>query len=170
VKSSFVERVYQAYDDLRQKRGDFSVFALIELQKYPNRWDVIVQADWLPAKEWDSMDVIFDVIEPKLTTQEERLMLASVVVLDKSDPFYCELKKLVKENTPFMRNVIIDGLDVKQIHILQFQANEMTQSVRPAIYNEIANLDNLKVLQDIKNLVDSKIHAKETANVQHVNY
>jgi len=170
MKSSFVERVYQAYEELRKKRGDFSVFSLIELQKYPNRWDIVVQADWLSAEEWDSMDVIFDVIEPKLTTQEERLMLGSVVVLDKRDPFYCELKKLVKENTPFMRNVIIDGLDVKQIHILQFQANEMTQSVRPAIYNEIANLDNLKVLQDIKNLVDSKIHAKETANVQHVNY
>jgi hypothetical protein len=170
VKSSFVERVYQAYDDLRQKRGDFSVFALIELQKYPNRWDVIVQADWLPAKEWDSMDVIFDVIEPKLTTQEERLMLASVVVLDKSDPFYCELKVLVKNNKELTHNVTIAGLDVKQIYILQFQLDEITQSVRPAIYNEIAKLDNLKILQDIKNLVDSKIHAKETANVHQLSH
>jgi len=53
---------------------------------------------------------------------------------------------------------------------LQFQSDEITQSARPAIYNEIAKLDNLKVLQDIKNLVDSKIRAKETANFHRVNY
>ncbi len=136
MKSSFVERVYQAYDDLRKKRGDFSVFALIELQKYPNRWDVVVQADWLSAGEWDSMDVIFDVIEPKLTTQEERLMLASVVVLDKSDPFYCELKDLVKNNKELTHNVTIAGLDIKQIHILQFQADAITQSESLAGYKK----------------------------------
>ena len=106
----------------------------------------------------------------KFLEEDDFLTLSRVIILNKEDSFYGELKKLVKENTPFMRNVIIDGLGVKQIHILQFQSDEIIQSTHPAIYNEISKLDNLKVLQDIKNLVDSKIHAKETANVHQLSH
>jgi hypothetical protein len=162
--NAFLKKVQCACQELENENGNFSLLAFVELAANQHEWDIVVCADWLPKRKRAAIDIMADKLE-KFLDEDDFLTLSGVIILNKEDSFYCELKKLVKENTPFMRNVIIDGLDVKQIHLLQFQSDEAMQSVRPAIYNEIAKLDNLKVLQDIKNLVDSKIRAKETTHV-----
>lgn len=167
--NAFLKKVQCACQELEKENGKFSLLAFVELAANRHEWDVVVCADWLPKRQRAAIDIMADKLE-KFLEEDDFLTLSRVIILNKEDSFYCELKKLVKENTPFMRNVIIDGLGVKQIHILQFQSDEIIQSTHPAIYNEIAKLDNLKVLQDIKNLVDSKIHAKETANVHQLSH
>jgi len=165
----FLDKINRAYAELTREKGDFLLFACVELAVNESEWDVVVCADWLPKVKRKGIDIIINKLR-QFFEKNDFLTLSRVIILDKKDSFYCELKDLVKNNKELTHNVTIAGLDVKQIHILQFQSDEITQSAGPAIYNEIAKLDNLKVLQDIKNLVDSKIRAKETANFHRVNY
>jgi hypothetical protein len=63
------------------------------------------------------------------------------------------------------KNLTISNLVIKEMRILQINS---ASTLNAKVYSEIAKLDNLTVLQDIKNLVDSKIRAKESAMILHV--
>jgi len=168
---NFIKLVTQVKNDLIKAKGDFILFVLIKLDS-SKRWDIVVCADWLSSlTERDAVSFIVNELKKKLT-REDFVYFSRVVVLKKDEPFMAEIQHIINfanidvfKNGVILKNKTILHLNVKEMRVLYSKPNQIVQPIRPAIYNEIAKLDNLKVLQDIKNLVDSKIHAKETANI-----
>jgi hypothetical protein len=151
--NAFLEKVKKACQELEKENGKFSLLAFVELAANQHEWDIVVCADWLPKRQRAAIDIMADKLE-KFLDEDDFLTLSRVIILNKEDSFYCELKKLVKENTPFMSNVIIDGLDVKQIHILQFQVDETVKSTKEQFLKNLLSLK--KLLQDDPYLLDDK--------------
>jgi len=94
--------------------------------------------------------------------------------LKKDEPFMAEIQNVINsenvdisKNGVVLKNKTILHLNIKEMRVLQINS---ASTININVYSEIAKLDNLKVLQDIKNLVDGKIHAKETANVHQLSH
>lgn len=163
-----LNKIQQAHTELVNEKGDFSLFACVELAINENEWDIIVCADWLPERKRAAIDVIVDKLE-QILGEDDFLNISRVIVLNKDDPFYCELKKIskdIKENVH--KNFTIAGLDVKEINVLQMQSSEDAKfDIREdeTSYEDILSSYIEKIVR--KTLEEMLLSSKNISDVEH---
>ncbi|MCP4116430.1 MAG: hypothetical protein GY737_13670 [Desulfobacteraceae bacterium] len=69
---------------LSDTKGKFDLFALFLREDSPNKWDLLISADWARADKKASINIVAEEIRKELSDQE-LLMLSRLIILDKDD-------------------------------------------------------------------------------------
>ncbi len=69
---------------LSDARGKFELFALFLREDSPNKWDLLISADWARADKKGALTFISKEIR-KVLSDQEFLMLSRLIILDKDD-------------------------------------------------------------------------------------
>jgi len=86
MNDPIVDKFVEIEREIASEKGDFVLFALLEREERPGRWDVVAAAPWLGEDKRPALDYIIRKIDSKLS-REERGTLSRVVLLDPSDAF-----------------------------------------------------------------------------------
>lgn len=111
----FIQKMLILEKKLSADKGNFSFFALVELQDAQNEWDVVVSATWLPSRESEAISVMTDSIFGVLD-KNELLQLSGVVILNADEPF---IKEVIKKSgdRETLSDIFINGLEIRNLHI-----------------------------------------------------
>ncbi len=94
-KADFIQRVEEVENFLSQKRGLFALFALLEREDTPERWDVLVAAPWLSTDRGGILTVA-EQLTSRLT-QDQIVQIARIVPLTPESDFVLFLQGVYKE-------------------------------------------------------------------------
>ena len=86
MNDPIVDKFVEIEREIASEKGDFVLFALLEREERPGRWDVVAAAPWLGEDKRPALDYIIRKIDRNLS-REERETLSRVVLLDPSDAF-----------------------------------------------------------------------------------
>jgi len=86
MKDPIIDTFVALHREVAAERGDFALFAVLEREDNPGRWDVVLAASWFGEDKKLPLDYIIGKIEARLSPQERR-SLSRVVLLDPSDAF-----------------------------------------------------------------------------------
>ena len=116
LMNSFIQKILKLEEKLSADKGNFSFFALVELQDAQNEWDVVVSASWLPSRESEAISVMTDSIFGVLD-KNELLQLSRVVILNADELF---IKEVITKSggREILSDVFINGLEIRTIHIV----------------------------------------------------
>ncbi len=70
--------------ELSDSKGQFELFALFLREDAPNKWDLLISADWARDDKKNSINLIIQEIK-KVLNDQEMLMLSRLIILDKDD-------------------------------------------------------------------------------------
>ncbi len=132
--------------NLSKEKGAFKLFAIIQLEELPGRWDVVMSSKNLPEKDMPTLRYVVEKIHAELT-KKEIVQISRIVLLDVKQSFVKEMKRfLVRANNPKeIFNCEIDELKIKEGYII----------VSPVVIKEDAQvLVNAKTLNDLVNRVN----------------
>lgn len=135
-----IEKFQTVEKSLSESKGRFELFALFLREDSPNKWDLLISADWTRADKKASINTIVEEIR-KVLSDQEILMLSRIIILDKDDAALKAIHKAkhVEHGLAEISDSIFLGLAIKraflitsrsEIHNKQFQR---TQKVAPLI-------------------------------------
>lgn len=79
-----IKKLQKVEKNLSDSKGKFELFALFLREESPDKWDLLISADWARANKKDSIQITIDEIRKELSNQEF-LKLSRIIVLDKND-------------------------------------------------------------------------------------
>ena len=79
-----IEKFQTVEKSLSESKGRFELFALFLREDSPNKWDLLISADWSRADKKASINTIVEEIR-KILSNQEILMLSRIIILDKDD-------------------------------------------------------------------------------------
>jgi hypothetical protein len=78
------EKLQAVEKKLCESKGPFELFALFLREDAPNKWDLLISADWARNDKKAALTEIIQEIQCVLT-QTEQLMLSRLIILEKDD-------------------------------------------------------------------------------------
>lgn len=78
------EKLQKVEKSLSESKGQFELFALFLREDSPNKWDLLISAEWARADKKASINIIIQEIR-KVLTDQDMLMLSRIIILDKDD-------------------------------------------------------------------------------------
>ncbi len=79
-----IEKLQKVEKSLSESKGQFELFALFLREDSPDKWDLVISADWARANKKASIKTIIEEVRKELTDQE-LLILSRIIILDKND-------------------------------------------------------------------------------------
>ena len=117
--NSFIEKFPVIERSLAKEKGEFTLFALLERQTVFDRWDVVMASKGIPDNEMSVLKEVIDKIHAVLT-EEEKIKMSAVILLDVNDHFVKEVEKFLVEhdNPTSFSNAEINGLEISRGYII----------------------------------------------------
>jgi len=113
-----VEKLKEQEKAMAAKKGYFDLFALFLRDDAPEKWDLLVAADWIEANKKASLDYIMGVLKKGLL-KEEWMKLSRVVVINESNPALQGLRKAIGSARGIrIRNSNFFGLQIKDAYVI----------------------------------------------------
>lgn len=78
------EKLQKVEKELSDSKGQFELFALFLREDAPNKWDLLISADWARENKKDAINCILKEVR-KVLSDQELLMLSRLIILDKDD-------------------------------------------------------------------------------------
>ena len=78
------EKLRDIEKELSESKGQFELFALFLREDAPNKWDLLISADWARKDKKAAINCIVEEIR-KVLSDQELLMLSRLIILDKDD-------------------------------------------------------------------------------------
>jgi len=79
-----VEKLRKVEKNLSESKGQFELFGLFLREDSPEKWDLLISADWARHNKKASINIIIEEIR-KVLTDQELLMLSRLIILNKDD-------------------------------------------------------------------------------------
>jgi hypothetical protein len=124
--SLLVDKLLDIEATINQEAGSLVLFALIEREDAPGKWDLVVSAAWAKQRQKDLLNRIALQIRNKLTW-EERITLSRILILDPVDPFVRAVNNMVNDiehDKRRMSNFLVNGVSIKDSYIMTSQRPE----------------------------------------------
>jgi hypothetical protein len=130
---------------LSKEKGAFKLFALIQLEELPGRWDVVMSCENLPEKDMATLKFVVDKIHAVLT-QTEIIQISRIILLNVEQPFVKKFEQFLERNNnpKELFNCEIDSLKIKQAYII----------VSPVIKDNFNVLVSVATLNDLTNKIN----------------
>ncbi|WP_068466691.1 hypothetical protein [Candidatus Protochlamydia phocaeensis] len=80
-----IEKLKNILAELIKENGDIVFFALFLREDSPNKWDLIISADWLNSGNVESYRVVATKIQ-NILSEKELTQISRIVIIDESDP------------------------------------------------------------------------------------
>ncbi len=78
------EKLITVEENISKEKGDFELFALFLRKDAPNKWDLLISADWARENKKESIEYILGKVREVLS-DPEMLMLSRLIILNKDD-------------------------------------------------------------------------------------
>lgn len=131
--NQLVEKLRCLEEEISEKRGEFSLFALLLREDSPNKWDLVVSASWFGSDKKKTLDYLAKMLRSRLTS-EELLTLSRIVFIEESDPmldaFHRAFQALHKPMELLDCNLF--GLQIKHAYIITSRRNGRISHHSPA--------------------------------------
>ncbi len=104
---------------LRKSKGNFELFAISLRDNSPNKWDLLISADWARENERESINIIAEELK-KVFSSEEFLMLSRIIILDKDDTIQSSTQNAITiyDGVAEISNSDFLGLPVKHAYLI----------------------------------------------------
>ena len=131
---SIIEKTVEKFREIEVKisreYGDFNLFALIEREDTPDKWDVVVSAAWIGTKYRWAIELIATEIKNQLSLSE-RLMVSRIVALPPTDPLVRGLNLVgAKHSSIRLTNNSFNGLTIKEAFLITSQASTQQENIK----------------------------------------
>jgi hypothetical protein len=118
--SSLVEKLLDIELRINQEAGSLVLFALIERDDAPGKWDLVVSAVWAKERHKDLLNRIALHVRNNLRW-EERVLLSRILILDPQDPFVRAINNMFKDvdhGRDRFSNFLVNGIAIKDSYII----------------------------------------------------
>ncbi|MDZ7771763.1 MAG: hypothetical protein U5K31_03360 [Balneolaceae bacterium] len=104
---------------LSEEYGPFNFFGVFLPEESPNRWDLLVSANWLASDDGAATRFLIERMREHLD-QGEIIFMSTVVVLEGDHPDMDEIYEEIEVEHGFveMRDEVIFGRDIERAYIL----------------------------------------------------
>jgi hypothetical protein len=130
---------------LSGEKGAFKLFALIQLEELPGRWDVVMSCENLPEKDMTTLKFVVDKIHAVLA-EKEIIQISRIILLNVEQPFVKEIEKFLERNhdSKELFNCEIDGMKIKHAYIIVSPVVKESSNVliSAAALNDLVNRIN----------------------------
>ncbi|EDN68987.1 conserved hypothetical protein [Beggiatoa sp. PS] len=127
---------------LAKEKGAFKLFALIQLEEVPGRWDVVMSCQNLPEKDMPTLRYVVEKIHAGLTTQEI-VQLSRIILLNVEQPFVKAMEQFLERtnNSKEIFNCEIDELMIKKAYIIvsPVKKEKATVNISAKTLNDLIN-------------------------------
>ena len=79
------EKLKHQEELMAQEKGPFDLFALFLREDAPDKWDLVIAADWIERDKQTALKYIASIVQEALS-QEELLKLSRIAIIDESNP------------------------------------------------------------------------------------
>lgn len=116
---TIVEKLALIEKEIAEERGEFVLFALMEREGSPDRWDLVASASWIDLNLKPALDYFVTKINKYLTTSEV-IILSRVVLLQPSEPFVTTLLAYIADNDikTEIRDFEFNGMVIERGYII----------------------------------------------------
>jgi len=116
------EKLQRVEKSLSESKGPFELFALFLREDSPDKWDLLISADWARANKKKSIKTIIDEIG-KVLTEQEIIMLSRIIILDKDDTALKAIQQVMRVEHGFFEipNGYFFGLTIKHAYLITSQ-------------------------------------------------
>lgn len=114
-----VKKLQAVERKLCDSKGPFELFALFLREDAPNKWDLLISADWARNDKKAALNEIIKEIQSVLTN-EEQLMLSRLIILEKDDTALKALHSamLVEHGLAEISDCNFFGLAIKHAYLI----------------------------------------------------
>lgn len=115
-------KLKQVENELSNTKGPFELFGLFLREDAPNKWDLLISADWARGKKKESINLIVQEIK-KVLSNQEMLMLSRIVILDKDDAAMKTIHSAmhVEHGLAEISDSNFYGMDIKHAYLITSQ-------------------------------------------------
>jgi hypothetical protein len=120
-----VEKLKQEENNMAQEKGPFDLFALFLREDAPDKWDLVVAAQWIEKNKQDALKYITEALHESLT-QSEILKLSRIAIIDKSNPALEVFQRAihVEHGMSEIKDSNFFGLQIKHVYLITSQRRE----------------------------------------------
>ena len=120
-----VEKLKQQENNMAQEKGPFDLFALFLREDSPDKWDIVVAAQWIEKNKQDALKYITEALHKSLT-QSEILKLSRIAIIDKSNPALEVFQRAihVEHGMSEIKDSNFFGLQIKHVYLITSQRRE----------------------------------------------
>ncbi|TYT75522.1 hypothetical protein [Desulfobotulus mexicanus] len=117
-----IEKFQKAEKSLSESKGPFELFALFLREDSPERWDLLISAEWARANKKASINTIIEEIRKELS-DPELLMLSRIVILDRDDEALKAIHRAgwVEHGLAEISDSNFSGLAIKHAYLITSQ-------------------------------------------------
>ena len=120
----FIDKLRLLETEISQKKGDFSLFALLLREDAQNKWDLVAAASWLWSDKKKTLDYFAKQLRSRLTS-DELMTLSRIVLIEESDPTLHALQQTFQvHHTPVeVQDCNLFGLQIQHGYIITSRRN-----------------------------------------------
>lgn len=118
-----VDKFREILEQISERHGKVSVFALLKMDELTNKWSIILSANWITMENRSSVFREFVEVMNKLLTEEESVTIARIGLLFEHEHIVQELLRY-KENTHITEEVQINGNTIHEAYILASNSSQ----------------------------------------------
>ena len=125
----FIDKLRLLETEISQKKGDFSLFALLLREDAQNKWDLVASASWFWSDKMKTLDYLAKKLRSGLTS-DEFLTLSRIVLIEESDPTLHALQQAFQvHHTPIeVQDCNLFGLQIQHAYIITSRRNGSVSS------------------------------------------
>lgn len=126
-----VEKLQNVEKSLSESKGQFELFALFLREDSPNKWDLLISADWARGDKKASINIIVEEIR-KVLSDQELLMLSRLIILDKNEPALKAIHKAmhVEHGLAEISDSNFFGLPIKHAYLITSRREVHNQKIK----------------------------------------
>ena len=138
TRTSIIQRMHFVQQEMAAKYGDFVLFALLERENWPAKWDVVVSASWVGEGVRTTIDRVFDTFDQFLTA-EDMSAITQVIVLKPGEPFVQQMLSFMQvqhqANSLFFEfsNEEFNGMEFRRGYVFQWNASALNTLASAAV-------------------------------------
>ncbi|WP_353569874.1 hypothetical protein [Candidatus Albibeggiatoa sp. nov. BB20] len=117
-----LKKFQKAAQQVSDLKGSFDLFGLFLREEAPNRWDLLISADWAKEDEAAAINLLIEYLRKELS-DKEILLLSKIVVLDEYDSILNTTNQMtiMKDNIVTLSDTVFSGIPIKKAYILAAQ-------------------------------------------------
>ena len=113
------ERLKANEESMAEEKGPFDLFALFLREDAPNKWDLVVAAEWINENKESALKYIAKNIQDALS-QDELLSLSRIAIIDESNPALEAFHRAVRveHGMAEIQDSNFFGLEIKHAYLI----------------------------------------------------
>lgn len=117
-----VEKLKQQENNMAQEKGPFDLFALFLREDAPDKWDLVVAAQWIEKNKQEALKYITKALQKSLT-QSEILKLSRIAIIDESNPALDAFQRAmhIEHGEEEIKDSNFFGLQIKHAYLITSQ-------------------------------------------------